>query len=150
MISELNEMSSINLSLSSAVTVVSPRMGPQGYRFASEDSFPGAEDDPLYNSKDMKDLYLKADPNYSGRFVSLKHLLWRLYRVVSRPTVPVLWDKKTHTIVNNESSEIIRIFNTAFNELITAEKAALDLYPEKLQAEIDELNSWMYPKINSQ
>jgi putative glutathione S-transferase len=66
----------------------------------------------------------------------------------SRFTVPVLWDKKFNTIVNNESSEIIRIFNTAFNEFLPADKAALDYYPEKLRSQIDALNEWIYPHIN--
>jgi len=66
-----------------------------------------------------------------------------------RYTVPVLWDKKNHTIVNNESSEIIRIFNTAFNDFIAPNKVALDFYPENLRAEIDDVNEWIYPNINS-
>ena len=65
-------------------------------------------------------------------------------------TVPVLWDKKKCTIVNNESSEIIRIFNTAFNEFLPEEKAALDYYPANLKAQIDELNAFIYPNINSE
>ncbi|KAH9478681.1 Glutathione S-transferase omega-like 2 [Psilocybe cubensis] len=114
------------------VTVVSPHMGAHGWPFAQVDPFPAADEDPLYKSQHVKDLYLKADPDYSGRF-----------------TVPVLWDKKQHTIVNNESSEIIRIFNTAFNEFLPAEKAALDYYPEDLRAQIDEVNEWVYPNINN-
>ncbi|RDB28046.1 Glutathione S-transferase omega-like 2 [Hypsizygus marmoreus] len=113
-------------------TVVSPHMGTHGWPFASVDKFPGADVDPLYNSDHVRDLYLKADPDYGGRF-----------------TVPVLWDKKTHKIVNNESSEIIRIFNTAFNDLIPADKAGLDIYPANLRNEIDELNEWIYPDINN-
>lgn len=66
-----------------------------------------------------------------------------------RFTVPVLWDKKLQTIVNNESSEIIRMFNAAFNEFIPAEKAALDFYPQELRTEIDAVNEWIYPNINS-
>jgi len=66
-----------------------------------------------------------------------------------RFTVPVLWDKKLHTIVNNESSEIIRMFNTAFNEFLPAEKAKLDFYPPELRKDIDALNEWVYPNINS-
>ena len=66
-----------------------------------------------------------------------------------RFTVPVLWDKKTHTIVNNESSEIIRIFNTAFNDLLPAEKASLDMYPEQHCLEIDDINEWVYNTVNS-
>jgi putative glutathione S-transferase len=64
-------------------------------------------------------------------------------------TVPVLWDRKEETIVNNESSEIIRMFNTAFNDLITPEKAAVDLYPANLAAEIDCINDWVYDTVNS-
>ncbi|KZP01982.1 hypothetical protein FIBSPDRAFT_880647 [Athelia psychrophila] len=114
------------------VTVVSPRMGSNGWPFASVDKFPAADADPLYNSEHVRDLYLKADPDYSGRF-----------------TVPVLWDKKNHTIVNNESSEIIRIFNTAFNDVIPADKAAVDLYPQAHRAEIDEVNEWVYDTVNN-
>ncbi|KAK0237893.1 glutathione S-transferase [Armillaria nabsnona] len=114
------------------VTVVSPRMGTDGWPFAPADQFPGADADPLYNSQHVKDLYLKAEPYYEGRF-----------------TVPVLWDKKLQTIVNNESSEIIRMFNTAFNDKLPADKAVLDYYPESLRAEIDSLNDWIYPTINN-
>jgi putative glutathione S-transferase len=64
-------------------------------------------------------------------------------------TVPVLWDKKLNTVVNNESSEIIRMFNSGFNELLPADKAKLDLYPEPHRAEIDALNEWVYSDINS-
>ena len=63
-----------------------------------------------------------------------------------RFSVPVLWDKKTKTIVNNESSEIIRMLNSEFNEFCeTDEQKALDLYPENLRKEIDSLNEWIYP-----
>lgn len=61
----------------------------------------------------------------------------------------MLWDKKTETIVNNESSEIIRFFNAAFNHLLPAHKAAIDLYPESLRKEIDELNGRVYNTVNS-
>lgn len=115
------------------MSIVSPRMGSNGWPFANVDSFPGATDDPLYKSGHVKDLYFKANPDYDGRF-----------------TVPVLWDKKTHTIVNNESSEIIRIFNTAFNEFISEKEKSLDYYPEDLRSQIDELNDWIYPGINSE
>ncbi|KAH9067590.1 glutathione S-transferase [Lactarius vividus] len=113
-------------------TVVSPRMGSEGWPFASADQFPGAGVDPLYQSQHIKDLYLRADPNFTGRF-----------------TVPVLWDKKQHTIVNNESSEIIRMFNSDFNSLLPEDKAKLDFYPEGLRKEIDGLNEWVYDQINN-
>jgi len=61
----------------------------------------------------------------------------------------VLWDKKNQTIVNNESSEIIRIFNTEFNDLIPADKAKVDIYPKELRNEIDSINDWVYNTINS-
>ena len=67
----------------------------------------------------------------------------------ARFTVPILWDKKTETVVNNESSEIIRIFNSGFNNLLPADKAAVDLYPEELRTEIDAVNDWIYNGINS-
>ncbi|ESK92431.1 glutathione s-transferase [Moniliophthora roreri MCA 2997] len=114
------------------VTIASPRMTSSGWPFAIVDNFPGTEEDPLYGSSYIMDLYRKADPNYSGRF-----------------TVPVLWDKKTQTIVNNESSEIIRIFNSAFNELLPEKYAKVDLYPEELRGDIDELNEWVYTDINN-
>jgi len=114
------------------VTVVSPRMGASGWPFANVDPFPGADADAVNNAKHVRDLYLGIQPDYAGRF-----------------TVPVLWDKTLKTIVNNESSEIIRIFNSAFNHLIPAEKAALDFYPEDLRSRIDEVNTWIYPNINN-
>ncbi|TIW51183.1 MAG: glutathione S-transferase family protein, partial [Mesorhizobium sp.] len=74
-------------------------------------------------------IYSKADPAYSGRV-----------------TVPVLWDKKEETIVSNESSEIIRMLNSAFDEW---GDMGLDLYPEALRAEIDRVNAVVYPAINN-
>ena len=112
-------------------------MGTNGWPFRRDDDeesiFPAADPDPLYHSAHVKDLYFRADPDYSGRF-----------------TVPVLWDKKLKTIVNNESSEIIRIFNEGFNELLPKEKAGLDFYPEELRKGIDEVNEWVYTQINSE
>jgi len=115
------------------VTVVSPHMGADGWPFASADEFPGAQKDPLHDSKHVKDLYFRVNPEYSGRF-----------------TVPVLWDKKHSTIVNNESSEIIRILNTAFNDILpSGEKKDLDLYPASLKDQIDEQNEWVYHTVNN-
>ncbi|KAH9932939.1 glutathione S-transferase [Fomitopsis serialis] len=114
------------------VSVVSPHMGEHGWPFASADTFPGADADPLHGAQHVKDLYLRAAPNYEGRF-----------------TVPVLWDKKHSTVVNNESSEIIRIFNASFNHLLPEEKAKLDFYPEGLRKEIDEVNDWVYDTVNN-
>lgn len=135
------------------MTMVSPRIGPNGWAFGSVDKFEGAEEDPLYQSAHIKDLYFRADPNYSSRSVSnhfLRLAKLQIAYLLYRFTVPILWDKKLHTIVNNESSEIIRIFNTAFNEFLPREKAALNYYPEDLKAQIDELNDFIYPNINSE
>ncbi|KAG0083366.1 S-glutathionyl-(chloro)hydroquinone reductase [Podila epicladia] len=87
--------------------------------------------DSLYGAEYIKDIYLKAQPDYAGRF-----------------TVPVLWDKKTQTIVNNESSEIIRMLNECFDKLVP-EKAGLSFYPENLRGEIDAVNEWVYDTINN-
>uniref|UniRef100_A0A7N0T9C7 GST C-terminal domain-containing protein n=2 Tax=Kalanchoe fedtschenkoi TaxID=63787 RepID=A0A7N0T9C7_KALFE len=97
---------------------------------ASDAEVPGAEPDYLNGAKSIRDLYELASTNYSGKY-----------------TVPVLWDKKLKTIVNNESSEIIRMFNTEFNN--EAENAALDLYPPHLQSKINEINDWVYDSINN-
>jgi putative glutathione S-transferase len=76
-------------------------MGPEGWRFTSSDLVPGCKPEPQFNFKFIKELYFKAEPKYEGRF-----------------TVPALWDTKKETFVlKNESLEIIRIFNTAFNSL---------------------------------
>jgi glutathionyl-hydroquinone reductase len=124
-------------------------MGENGWPFANADSFPGANIDPLYGSSHIKDLYLKADPEYGGRQVTnLINPLFTGSRHL-RFTVPVLWDRKNQTIVNNESSEIIRMFNSAFNDLLPADKAALDLYPSEFRSEIDSLNDFMYESVNS-
>ena len=113
------------------VSVVHPFMDDQGWDF--KDDYPSATGDTLYNFMRMHEIYTKAQPDYSG--------------IV---TVPVLWDKKEETIVNNESSEIIRILNSAFNHLIDDEDArALDFYPEIKKTEIDEINNKVYENINN-
>jgi len=116
------------------VTVVSPHMGQHGWPFKNADpSWQDADDDIAHpNLQHIKDLYFLADQNYGGRF-----------------TVPVLWDNKLNTIVNNESSEIIRMLNTAFNHLLPADKAAIDIYPEAHRQEIDGINEWVYDTVNN-
>ncbi|CAH9076248.1 unnamed protein product [Cuscuta epithymum] len=91
---------------------------------------PGADPDPLNDAKSIRELYELASSNYAGKY-----------------TVPVLWDKKLKTIVNNESSDIIRMFNTEFNGI--AENSALDLYPPHLQSQINSINEWIYDGINN-
>jgi putative glutathione S-transferase len=97
-----------------------------GWTFAQSE---GSTGDDLYDSSFMHEIYTRADAAYSGRV-----------------TVPVLWDKQTETIVSNESSEIIRMLNAAFNGLTGN---TLDLYPETLQSEIDAWNDRVYPAINN-
>ncbi|VVT50332.1 uncharacterized protein SAPINGB_P002710 [Magnusiomyces paraingens] len=114
------------------VSVVDWFLGPDGWRFTTPDKVPGATIDSLYGSKFLRDLYFRANPDYSARF-----------------TVPILWDKKTETIVNNESSEIIRMLYTEFDDLIAPEFRGVNPYPEKHAAAIDELNEWIYNDINN-
>lgn len=96
----------------------------------SEDADPGAEPDKLNGAKSIRELYELASSNYSGKY-----------------TVPVLWDKRMKTIVNNESSEIIRMLNTEFNEI--AKCPDVDLYPPNMRSQIDEVNNWIYDSINN-
>jgi len=109
-----------------SISIVDPNLSEKGWRFSD---FPGTIPDAVNHAEFMYELYVKADPTFTGR-----------------ATVPVLWDKKTGTIVNNESADILRIFNTGFGDLA---KNAIDLYPEDLRAEIDTLNDWIYPNLNN-
>ncbi|GEQ66390.1 hypothetical protein JCM33374_g53 [Metschnikowia sp. JCM 33374] len=123
-----------------SVSVVHWHMDDKGWRFPSQEELneagAGSESfgtqDHLYDFSRIRELYFKANPEYSGRF-----------------TVPVLWDKKLQTIVNNESSEILRMLNTEFNGSVDSQHAEVDLYPEELRGQIDELNSWIYDNINN-
>lgn len=110
------------------VSVVHPDMVENGWEFR-----PGGtvHQDHLYNSEFMHQVYTRAAPDYSGRV-----------------TVPVLWDKQRETIVSNESADIIRMFNSAFNEL-DGVNADLDLYPESLRSEIDAVNERVYDTVNN-
>lgn len=137
-------------------------MGEHGWKFSTDKETPGCIPDPFYNAKYIRELYFKANPDYNGRF-----------------TVPVLWDSKHETIgksdqkgndslfrptlshpipshstphyhpVNNESSEIIRMFNTVFDAHLPKTLQGVTYYPENLRSEIDELNGWIYDTINN-
>ncbi|KAK9718729.1 S-glutathionyl-(chloro)hydroquinone reductase [Basidiobolus ranarum] len=114
------------------LSVVDYLMGPKGWKFSTSEATPGCIPDSLYNSEYARDLYFKANPEYDGRF-----------------TVPILWDKKLETIVNNESSEIIRIFNEAFDEFLPDHTNRVTYYPENLRKDIDQVNEWIYETINN-
>ncbi|MCB1810540.1 MAG: glutathione S-transferase family protein [Candidatus Competibacteraceae bacterium] len=109
-----------------SVTVVEPALTDQGWRFGS---FPGSSLDTLNGCQYLHELYTKVDPHFTGR-----------------ATVPVLWDKHKHTIVNNESADIIRMLNSAFDAYTSSE---LDLYPVSLQESIDALNQRLYSELNN-
>jgi putative glutathione S-transferase len=109
-----------------SVSVVSPDMLENGWTFDKNNHSTG---DHLFGFDYMHQVYTKNQSDYSGRV-----------------TVPVLWDKKTQQIVSNESAEIIRMFNSAFNELTGN---TLDFYPESLQTEIDDINEFVYDNINN-
>jgi putative glutathione S-transferase len=109
-----------------SVSVVSPDMLANGWEFGG---YEGATEDPLYGSSYMHQIYTKAQPD-----------------ITTRVTVPVLWDKKTNRIVNNESAQIIRIFNTAFNDITGNHD---DYYPNALKNDIDEVNEYVYHRINN-
>ncbi len=109
-----------------SVSVVNWLMGPEGWTF---DNGPGAVPDTVNGASRLYEIYTKASPKYSGRV-----------------TVPVLWDKSSASIVSNESSEIIRMFNSAFDG-IGAKPG--DYYPEDLRGEIDRLNAQIYDRVNN-
>lgn len=109
-----------------SLSVVNPYMGENGWTFAPDK---GVISDPVCHADYLYQVYLKDDPAYSGRV-----------------TVPVLYDLKQDKIVNNESSEIMRILNSAFDE-IGAKKG--DYYPEDLRTEIDAINDKIYNNVNN-
>ena len=109
-----------------SISVVNPYMGPNGWDFTEGE---GVILDSINHCHYLREIYIKANAKFTGRV-----------------TVPILWDKKTKTIVNNESSEIIRIFNTSFNQIT---KNKLDFYPKTLQKEIDYWNYFIYNNINN-
>ena len=109
-----------------SVSISFPAMGKEGWEFGD---YPGSIPDPLYNIRYVHELYTRADPHFSGR-----------------TTVPVLWDKARHTMVNNESADIIRMLNSAFDAY---GDASVDFYPPELRAEIDRLNARMYEALNN-
>ena len=103
-----------------------PTCGREGWTFNKSE---GSTGDDVNGKSKLSEIYLLANPRYSGRV-----------------SVPVLWDKKRKTIVNNELSEIIRMLNSAFDAFTNVRT---DYYPENLRAEIDRINAIVYPNINN-
>ena len=108
------------------VTVVDPRLTDQGWQFGA---YPGADEDALNGARYLHELYTLADAAISGR-----------------ATVPILWDKNTATIVNNESADILRMLNSAFSGIVNQ---GPDLYPDDLAKDIDTLNTYLYTDLNN-
>jgi putative glutathione S-transferase len=109
-----------------SMSLTRPGMGPEGWQFGDDgDTGP----DPLLGAKHLHEIYTAARPDCTARV-----------------TVPVLWDRERRTIVNNESSEIIRMLNSEF-DAFTADRT--DYYPEDLRDEIDEINAFVYERINN-
>lgn len=109
-----------------SVSVVSPDMLSNGWEFGQ---YPGATGDNLYGAEFMHQIYTKDNSQAS-----------------TRVTVPVLWDKQEQVIVNNESAELIRIFNSEFNQLTGDQQ---DFYPKAKREQIDEINDFVYHNINN-
>jgi putative glutathione S-transferase len=109
-----------------SVSIVDPIMSDKGWMFSDA---PGSIPDSVNHAQYLQEIYLKANPKYTGRV-----------------TVPVLWDRQTQTIVNNESCEIMRMFDVEFAELATQK---IHLYPRDLQQQIDETINAIYKPINA-
>jgi len=109
-----------------SVSVVEPLYGPHGWWFGTG---PGTIPDTVNGAKELAQIYLRADPKYTGRV-----------------SVPVLWDKERRTIVNNESAEIIRMLNGAFGRFTNVRD---DYYPAELRDEIDRVNALIYENVNN-
>jgi glutathionyl-hydroquinone reductase len=109
-----------------SISVVEPALSTQGWHFGD---YPGSNRDDLNGATYMHEIYTRVDPHFTGR-----------------ATVPVLWDKKQHTIVNNESADIVRMLNSGFGNVADN---TIDLYPLALRDEIDALNARIYPMLNN-
>ncbi|CAG9980461.1 unnamed protein product [Clonostachys byssicola] len=119
-------------------SVVHWHLGQGGWRFVTKDEKEPGENvipDPIEGHEDfthLKQVYFESEPEYAARF-----------------TVPVLYDKKTKRIVSNESSEILRMLASEFDDLIEEKYRAVSLYPKELQKDIEEAHSWIYDGINN-
>ena len=109
-----------------SVSIVEPALSKEGWRFGD---YPGSTPDEINSATYMHEIYTRVDPHFTGR-----------------ATVPVLWDKKQATIVNNESADIVRMLNSGFGALADE---SVDLYPQALRHDIDALNARIYPMLNN-
>ena len=109
-----------------SVAIVEPAMTDQGWRFGD---YPGADRDAVNGATYLHEIYTLADPHFTGR-----------------ATVPALWDKERRTIVNNESADLLRMFNSGFGALADT---SIDLCPADLRAAIDALNAEVYGSLNN-
>ena len=109
-----------------AATVLEPFLADEGWAFGD---FPGADRDPLFGAGHLHEIYTRADPAYTGR-----------------ATVPVLWDEATGTIVSNESADILRMLDGAFDRIAPETPK---LYPAALLTEIEAFEAEMYPRLNN-
>ncbi|KAF1848646.1 uncharacterized protein K460DRAFT_276582 [Cucurbitaria berberidis CBS 394.84] len=115
------------------ISIVRPYpKGEPGWRF--DETYPNATPDSLFNSQFMHQLYFRDDPAYKGKY-----------------SVPLLWDKKTNSIVNNESAEILRWLPHAFDSVLADDEKVkeLDFYPAELRGKIDEIAPWLTSLICS-
>ena len=109
-----------------SMSVLEPLYGPHGWRFGTS---PGTTPDSVNGASELAEIYLRADPRYTGRV-----------------SVPGLWDRERRTIVNNESAEIIRMLNGAFGRFTNVRT---DYYPPALREEIDRVNALVYENVNN-
>ena len=109
-----------------SVAIVEPVLTDQGWQFGAA---PDADRDTVNGATYLHEIYTRADPHFTGR-----------------ATVPALWDKRRQTIVNNESADLVRMFNSGFGKLADA---SIDLYPEDLRSSIDALNAEVYGSLNN-
>lgn len=109
-----------------SLSIVDPRMGDDGWEFSD---YPGSIPDPVNGARYLRDVYLAADPHYTGRV-----------------TTPVLWDKQEGTIVNNESRQILRMLDTEFDDLAASE---VTLLPPSLARSVDETLDALYAPVNN-
>jgi len=109
-----------------SVAIVEPVLTDQGWQFGGA---PGADHDAVNGATYLHEIYTRADSHFTGR-----------------ATVPALWDKHRQTIVNNESADLVRMFNSGFGKLADA---SIDLYPEDLRNGIDALNAEVYDSLNN-